>query len=155
MKALVTVLSLNVGSLALAAPDVDLLVGTWNCGASESSAQGSMEIDGTVKYNADNTAAFDMTMAMDLTELGESFTIAMNGTGTWRLEGDVLVSTTESMDVSNVGEPSAFVDMMMPQFKAQQQTMLGKEERSTILELTDSKLVERPSDGSEPVTCTR
>lgn len=155
MKALVTVLSLTVGSLALAAPDVDLLVGTWNCGASESSAQGSMEIDGTVKYNADNTAAFDMTMAMDLTELGESFTIAMNGTGTWRLEGDVLVSTTESMDVSNVGEPSAFVDMMMPQFKAQQQTMLGKEERSTILELTDSKLVERPSDGSEPVTCTR
>ncbi|GGX71503.1 lipocalin family protein [Saccharospirillum salsuginis] len=155
MKALFTVLSLSVSSLAMAAPDADLLVGTWNCGASETSAQGSMEIDGTVEYKADKSANYDMTMSMDLTELGESFTIAMSGTGTWRLEGDKLVSTAESMDVSNAGEPSEFVDMMMPQFKAQQQAQLGKETRSTIVELTENKLVERPADGSDTVECTR
>lgn len=155
MKAWVTALSLSISSMALAAPDADLLVGTWNCGLSETSPQGTMEVDGTVEYNADNSATYNMTMSMELTELDESFSIAMSGNGTWRLEGDQLVSTTESMDVSNVGEPSQFVDMMMPQFKAQQEAMLGQEERSTILELTETKLVERPADGSDSVTCTR
>lgn len=155
MKTLATVLTLSLSTAALAAPNADFLVGTWNCGVTETTPQGTMEMDGTVEYKADKTAEYNMMMKMDLTELDQAFAIDMNGTGTWRIEGDQLISTAETMDVANAGEPSPFLDMMMPQFKAEQQRQLGKETKTTIVELTENRFVQKPAESADTVACTR
>lgn len=156
MKTLLSALTLTaVSTAALAAPNAELLVGTWNCDISNEAAQGSMTVDGTVEYKADQSAVYDMTMTMDLDQLEQAFSLGMKGTGSWRLEGDKLTTTTDSMDVSNAGEPNDFVDMMLPKFQAQQQQQLGKESTVTIVELTEQRLVQQPPGNADTVACTR
>ncbi|MHA7879712.1 MAG: hypothetical protein ACX931_07965 [Saccharospirillum sp.] len=150
---LLATLMATASSLALANPDPDLLVGQWQCDFAERNDDMSMEMTSQITYNADRSASFDMTLDMDIPAMGETMTLGMNGAGSWALNGDQLVVTTSRYDIENLGDDSPFADMMMGQFEATD--MIGSESRTTVVELTASRLVEQPEEGGPTTTCTR
>lgn len=150
---LLAALMATASSLALANPDPALLVGQWQCDFAERNDDMSMEMTSQITYNADRSASFDMTLDMDIPAMGQAIKLGMNGAGSWTLDGDQLVVTTTTYDIENLGEDGPFVDMMMGQFEATD--MIGSESRTTIVELTSSRLVELPEEGGPTTTCTR
>ena len=150
---LLATLMATASSLALANPDPALLVGQWQCDFAERNDDMSMEMTSQINYNADRSASFDMTLDMDIPAMGQAIKLGMNGAGSWTLDGDQLVVTTTTYDIENLGEDGPFVDMMMGQFEATD--MIGSESRTTIVELTSSRLVELPEEGGPTTTCTR
>lgn len=153
-KLVLTTALLATTNLALAAPQASQLIGTWNCSLQQSSDQMSMALTYDVEYAEDRQTDVAMVVAMEVPAMNESIKVGMSIQGTWALEGDELINTTESWDIKNLGEESAFAEMAIQQFEAQQQQ--GAVSRTTILELTDSRLVEQPQNAQqEPVVCTR
>lgn len=153
MRALIlATLVASASSLAWSSIDPDLLVGQWQCDFSERNDDMTMEMSSQITYAADRSASFDMVLDFDIPAMGQAMKFGMNGDGTWQLEGDQLLVTTNNFDVENLGEAGPFADMMIGQFQAEDMT--GVESRSTILELTATRLVEQPEDGPA-TTCTR
>lgn len=141
-------------NMALAAPNAEQLVGTWECSLEQSSDQMSMAVTYDVEYSDDRQTDVAMVIAMEVPAMDESIKVGMTINGTWELDGDELIGTTESWDIKNLGEDTQFAEMAIAQFESQQQQ--GVVSRSTIVELTDSRLVEQPQGGQqEPVVCTR
>ncbi|MCH8531793.1 MAG: hypothetical protein LAT65_13155 [Saccharospirillum sp.] len=154
MRALILAsLLASASTLAMASADPDLLVGQWQCDFAERSDDMTMEMTSQVTYAADRSANFDMVLDIDIPAMGQALKIGMIGDGSWQLDGDQLLVTTNSFDVENLGEPGPFADMMIGQFESED--MVGVESRSTIVELTSSRLVEQPEDGGPTTTCTR
>lgn len=143
----------SLAPLALAEPDPDLLVGTWNCDYSETTDGVEVDMQLTVSYRADRTAEYDMTMNMDVPSM-EPMNLGATGRGNWSLEGDQLTTTTTDVSAENLGEPNPMVDMMIPQMEAGM--MQDSESVSTIVELTRNRLVERTQEAdASMITCTR
>lgn len=143
----------TASSFALAITDPDLLVGQWQCDFAERNDDMTMEMTSQVTYAADRSASFDMVLDIDIPAMGQAMKIGMTGDGTWQLEGDQLLVVTNSFDVENLGEAGPFADMMIGQFESED--MVGAESRSTIVELTASRLVELPEEGGPTTTCNR
>ncbi len=143
----------SLAPLALAEPDPDLLVGTWNCDYSETTDGVELDMQLKVNYRADRTAIYDMTMYMEVPSM-DPMNLGVAGSGNWSLEGDQLTTTTTEVSAENLGEPNPMVDMMIPQMEAGM--MQESESVSTIVELTRNRLVERTNEAdATTVTCTR
>ncbi len=143
----------SLAPLALAEPNPDLLVGTWNCDYSETSDGVDVDMQLKVNYRADRSAEYDMTMNMEMPSMNP-MTLGVSGRGNWLLQGDQLTTTTTEVSAVNMGEPNPMVDMMIPQLEAGM--MQESESVSTIVELTRNRLVERTNEANATmVTCTR
>lgn len=155
MKTLLLTAALAAAStVAMAEPEASRLVGTWTCSFDQSTEQMSMAVTYEVDYAASHDTDVAMVLAMEVPSMNESIKVGMNMKGTWELVGDELINTTETWDIRNLGEESAFSQMAIEQFKTQQKQ--GTVSRTKIVELTENRLVEQPQgSGQEPVVCTR
>lgn len=153
-KLILTTALMAVTHVALAAPEASQLFGTWTCSLSQSSEQMEMAVTYDVTYTEDRKTNVAMVLAMEVPSMNESVKIGMSIDGTWKLEGEELVNTTQSWDIKNLGEDTAFAKMAIEQFENQQQQNMVS--RSTIVELTETRLVEQPVNSQQdPVVCER
>jgi hypothetical protein len=140
-------------SLALAEPNPDLLVGSWNCAYTETTEGVVVDMQLKVDYQADRSARYDMSMNMAMPSM-EPMNLGVTGVGNWSLQGDQLTTTTTSVNAVNRGAPNPMVDMLIPQMETG--LMQDSVSVSTIVELTRNRLVERTNDATATtITCTR
>jgi hypothetical protein len=143
----------SLAPLALAEPDPDLLVGSWNCAYIDTTDGVTVDMQLKVNYQANQNASYDMTMTMAVPSM-DPMNLGVAGTGTWSLQGDQLTTTTRQVEATNLGAPNPMVDMLIPQMETGM--MQESESVSTIVELTRNRLVERTNEAdATTITCTR
>ncbi|GLQ20433.1 hypothetical protein ACFFUB_00110 [Algimonas porphyrae] len=132
----------------------ELLVGEWDQVAPVTINEGGQTItlsDGEVEYKHDGTSEGETMMTISgMPEALASYRLDANGT--YRLDGDVIISQITSVDVDPVGS-----DEQARQMASQMATMMaaGPESRSTILSIDTDTLVLRDEASGGEIRYTR